>query len=173
MMNKKILLLALACCSTGVKAHDFTDTTGGTVVASFDLSGSELWHNFFLPNNILLAERVSGSQGEVECINHPRYVEQELPVHRVICTPGRNDGNNESDQQDRCTDDFPHVHLDDFKMALNFANNMCGSFGSGIAADFEEPATFVGIDNTPANSHHYYYNLRQGLKFNCVALATY
>lgn len=171
MMNKIVLILVLVGCFMGVKAHDFADSSGGTVVASFDISGSELWHNFFLPKHILLAVQSSERQGDFKYINHPPYIEQELPEHRLVCELRRGDGNN---QQDRCNDEFPHVHFDDFRMALRFANNMCSSYGSGIIPDFVEPATFVnvGIEKTPASSHHYFYRLYQGLKFNCVLPAS-
>ena len=166
MMRGFILLLLLTCCTTAVKAHDFANTTGGTVVASFDLSGSDLWHSFFLPNNILLAQRAPDSQEEYRYINHPHYIKQELPTHRLVCVLEGDVGN---DQQNRCSDEFPHVHFDDFRMALNFANDMCSSYGAGVVADFLQPTTFVALDNTPAASHHYFYSLSQGLKFDCVA----
>jgi|GEM_PF-2234854 len=171
MMNKKILLLALVGSFTGLKAHDFADTTGGTVVASFDISGSELWHNFFAPSHIYLVKQLSDRQENFKYINHPPYIKQELPEHRMVCETQRGGGNN---QQDRCNDEFPHVHFDDFRMALKFANDMCSSYGAGIVPDFVEPTTFVnvGVDKTPASSHHYFYRLFQGLKFDCVLPAT-
>jgi hypothetical protein len=168
-MNKKILILALACCSTASNAHDFTDTTGGIVVASFDVSGAELWHSYFLPSHRLLAQPLADQQRGFKYINHPRYIQQSMPSHRLVCELRDQGGN---DQQDRCNDEFPHVHIDDFQMAMKFANDMCTAYGPSVLPEFEAPTTFVGFDLAPASSHHYFYNLSQGLKFNCVALAT-
>ena len=150
------------------QSHDFIDSTGATVVASYDLTGTELWHGFFLKPNRFLAVPVEHNQREYKYINYPQYIQRPLPAHRLVCDLKGRPGN---DDQDRCKDEFPHVHFDDFKIAMNHANELCGAFGASIVPSFQAPSTFVGIDLAPASSHHYFYQLSHGLKFDCVALA--
>ncbi len=171
-MFKKIITLCILHIGIyEVKAHDFTNSVGGTVVDSFDLSGSEIWHGYFLPENVLLAQPQINSQQQYHYINHPAYRPADIPTHREVCIKGPNGQG--TDLHTGCKDEFPHVHIDDFKMALDFANDVCNAYGPEVVPDFNEPTTFVGLGKTPAASHHYYYQLSHGLKFDCVALATY
>lgn len=169
-MKKMVCLVMLACGVGTVQSHDFAGTAGGTVVASYDVPGSEIWDGFFASPSRFLAQPVDGNRWPYKYINHPRYIRQSLPVHRTVCELGDQSGNGD---QDRCKDEFPHVHFDDFKIGLNFANDTCAGHGAGVVPKFNAPATFVNGADLPAASHHYYYMLEQGLQFDCVALATY
>jgi len=170
-MKYKTTLMAIMVAGMGINeglTHDFMDTTGATVVASYDLTGTELWHGFFMKPNRFLAVPINESQRHFRYINYPRYSEQTLPEHRLVCDLQGRPGNND---QDRCKDEFPHVHFDDFKIAMNHANELCAAYGASIVPSFQAPNTFVGYDQGPAASHHYFYQLSHGLKFDCVALA--
>ncbi|MCX7552280.1 hypothetical protein OS175_00190 [Marinicella sp. S1101] len=162
------LTLAFSLPMSSVMAHDLANTSGATWVASYDLSGTEIWNGYFLPEYRLLAVPRGEDQRQYKFINHPPYNKQNLPAHRQVCELS---GRPDNDAQDRCKDEFPHVHIDDFKMALNLANDICASYGASVVPQFTGPGTFAGFDNTPALSHHYHYALAQGIQFDCVALA--
>ncbi len=172
MIKKITLLVVLGSQFSAVQAHDFTAPSGDIVVASYDVSGSEIWNGYFASPLRLLAQPVTRIQQDIEqefvFINRPRYIKTQMPEHRMVCQlkeAGGQGGNPDS----RCRDEFPHVHVDDFKMALDFGNSKCQSHGSGVVAEFVGPNTFVGWDKQPADSHHYHYKLIQGLSFDCVA----
>jgi len=174
-MSKKLLICALCCCSVGANANDLSKQNNDEIVASFDLSGSEVWHGYFLPDDVYLVEQEDNDSQHYKLINHPPYIEQEGPVHRLVCDDRRTD---ENDQQDRCRDEFPHVHVNelkhvhytDFIIASDYAQKVCEGYGSGVGTVFLGPSTFVEI-NDSANSHSYLYNLNQGLSFDCVVQA--
>ncbi len=71
-MIKKITAVFVLCsCMAEVNAHDFTDSYGGTVLDSFDLSASDIWYGYFLPENVLLAQQLAHNQQRFIYINHP------------------------------------------------------------------------------------------------------
>lgn len=173
-MYKNLILMALVCGSASIKAEELKRAKDTTLVASFDMSGSELWHGYFLPDHILLIEQSTNNQDDFVYINHPSYVESDEPVHRLICDRGLP---GEEDHEIMCKDEFPHVHINalkhvhfsDFFVANALASRVCETLGSGVVPLYIEPATFVDIDNNPNSSHEYLYNLSQGLTFDCVA----
>ncbi len=122
-MKNKLVLLALSCCSSGIYAEELYKNEL-TVVASYDLSGNELWDGYFSPDDIVLVEPLEEDHTQANYINHPPYNAQVGVVHRLVCDRG-----NEEEQTKvanasppvvigpsgprPCRHGFSHVHVND------------------------------------------------------------
>lgn len=168
-MKKLSGIFAILCGSVGVNAHSLDNTAGATdVVASYELSGFEIWHSYFMDEHRKLVEVVDARRKIYRYIANPPYSKSDIPSHRSVC-----DDENFEDELAGCADEFPHVHIDDFKMGLQLGRDLCASYGSNVKVKFTGPASFTSDSLTPSASHHFYYKLADGLSFDCVQYPTY